>query len=107
MTDLQCPATVVFVSSSTTLVERRAGIFATPAAHDVLRVHGGAVTLTEATNVEGLRSAIDHLADLHRGETIVVVASREEICGLLALSDLPEGSITLSIDASGWSVARA
>jgi hypothetical protein len=52
--------------------------------------------------VPSLRREIDHLADLHRGETIAVVLTSEELHGLMGRP----GPLTVEIDASGWIVRK-
>ena len=98
MTDLHCPAIVMLVTSEAELAgEQLAGIFATPIAGSAR-----AATLTEVIDAASLRAAIDHLADLHRGETIAIVATNDELRALVGRT----APITVEIGASGWAVRR-
>ena len=95
MGDLQCPATILLVpresiASSSALLESShlAGVF---------------VASADVTDGAGLARAIEDLADLHRGETIAVVATREMIRDMLG-QDLGEQAIAIAVDDSGWSL---
>ena len=82
MADLQCPARFVLVS----------------AAHHDLSVD---VRLSEAS--PDPLSALEDLADLHRGETLVVQVAPAVDRLLPALLRPPaDGSLTVEVDADGW-----
>lgn len=86
MADLQCPARFVLVGTS----------------HDDLRVD---VRLSDA-DPDPL-SALEDLADLHRGETLVVEVAPAVDALLPALLRPPaDGSLTVEVDADGWRRVR-
>lgn len=86
MSDLQCPAIVILTVCGArgdgARGEHVAGTF---------RIGGDAVAL---------RREIDALADLHRGETVVVVATPAALTELMG----EDRDVRLSIDAAGWRV---
>jgi hypothetical protein len=127
MSDLQCPAVVVLIDRErvasgdaiVALAEKRlACVFVARAiasdedalaAATQLAARAGCTlgTLTEAVDGATLARAVDELADLHRGETIAVVASDDAIRDALGAARAPAGAITVAIDSSGWSVVDA
>lgn len=126
MADLQCPAVVLLVGRDVLVsgecarelaTRHLAGVFVAgpPAADpDVLAAatdlaHRAACRidlLAEALDGPTLARAIDDLADLHRGETIAIVASAGAIRDALGLARAPADPVTVTIDGSGWSVVR-
>ena len=87
MTDLQCPATVILAAPDMTLPAAVAEVF-TP------EVKGGAA----------LRAEVDALSDLHRGETIAVLAPAATLAAALGLAAPPDAPVVVDIDSSGWTV---
>ena len=126
MSDLQCPATVLLIARESiasrggpALIGARqlSGVFvassvaADPsglAAAASLADQGGwrLTTMAEVGDGASLADAIEHLADLHRGETIAVVATQEMIQDVLGSASVSVDPITLAIDGSGWVVSR-
>lgn len=83
MSDLQCPARLVVVRSD--------------AAADLVDGWRAAGVVMAAEVVRAARADdLDAIADLHRGETVVVVhdGSLDAVLG--------EGPIVLDVDADGW-----
>jgi hypothetical protein len=86
MSDLHCPAIVILTTrGGARHGEHVAGVFG---------VDGDAAAL---------RREIDALADLHRGETVVVVATPAALTELMGGDD----DVRLSIDAAGWRVVTS
>jgi hypothetical protein len=137
MSDLQCAATVVLVPRESLVhagwaTEALAGVFVAassatelPAVQRIAHAASCRVeVLAAAIDVQTLRAAIDDLSDLHRGETLAVVATDDEIASLLGAASLPSERmterlapppaasggrpvsrvITVAIDSSGWSL---
>ncbi|HKP55306.1 MAG TPA: hypothetical protein VJV78_01220 [Polyangiales bacterium] len=111
MSDLQCPAQVWLVAAgqSADVPVPCAGVFVTPA----LATDAGAAALAraascplevlaDAIDAASTARAIDDLADLHRGETFVVVVTREVLHDLTGRA--PTQSIIVAIDSEGWRV---
>jgi hypothetical protein len=123
MADLQCPAIVVLaapadlVGHDARALERQhlAGVFvAAPIAADpeartsaarLAEAAGCAMVVLHGTG-DGplLRRGIDELSDLHRGETVWVVAPPALIGEALGRGPAPRGPVTVAIDSSGWTV---
>ena len=122
--DLQCPATVVLVpvemlhagaSVLTAAGARYAGVFA---AGDVASDAGNfarvaALAQQVACRVEILAAAVDaasikegmgDLADLYRGETIIVIARRVAIAEVLRWAGDVMRPVAVAIDSAGWVV---
>ncbi|HET6337934.1 MAG TPA: hypothetical protein VFG30_32155 [Polyangiales bacterium] len=127
MSDLQCPAKVLFVARDlldlgasllTPGNERYSGVFAASAiaadAGDLARAtvlgqQAGCSLKILADVVDGtsLARAVQDLSDVYRGETIVVIADRDlmrEVFGRAGGSMEP---IAVSIDSSGWTMLKA
>lgn len=126
MSNLQCPAVVlliaherlasaqvsaalhgrhvarIFVTSALSADAKGAAILARLAVQAACPLE----TLTDVTEAAGLRQAIDRLADLSRGETIVVVTADDLIQDLLGAANVSGAPIALSIDADGWTMLR-
>ena len=125
MSDLQCPATILLIAGESiasgggpAIFEARhlSGVFlasavaADPGGHAAAAKMADArgwrlSTLADVADGAGLVRAIDDLADLHRGETIAVVATREMIREALGDGSERSGAITIGVDDSGWSVS--
>jgi hypothetical protein len=116
MSDLQCPATIVLIAresiasgGGSEILEGRhvAGAFVASAAAAGLA--GGRTsrlsTLPDVADGASLARAIEDLADLHRGETIAVVATRDMIQDMLGDAGVRADSITIAVDDSGWVVS--
>jgi hypothetical protein len=91
------------------LIDERApsGVFVCPSLAldpDTLARLGGrsrpVSALAEVADAASLRDAVEQLSDLHRGETLVVVAPTELIQGALASSR--RSPIVVAIDSDGW-----
>lgn len=125
MSDLQCPATILLIAREAIATGGKAilgarhlsGLFVASAVAADPGGHAAAASLADegawrlsimagVDDGAGLARAMNHLADLHRGETIAVVASQamiEDVVGnATAFSDEP---ITVAIDRAGWSVS--
>jgi hypothetical protein len=63
-------------------------------------------TIAGVSDGASLAQAMEHLADLHRGETIAIVATRGMIEDALGTASPLADPVTVSLDASGWSVRR-
>lgn len=115
MSDLQCPAIVILtplegVAAGERLLAGRhvAGRFlvataATAAAARAAAGGGAMEMLGDVVDGAGLRGQVDALADLHRGETVWVVAPSAMIAAALGRGELVE-SVVVAIDSSGWTV---
>lgn len=53
-----------------------------------------------------LASAMESLADLHRGETIAVLAPAGVIEAALGVTEVGDDAFAVTIDFDGWSVKR-
>ncbi|HKE14948.1 MAG TPA: hypothetical protein VKB80_08800 [Kofleriaceae bacterium] len=126
MSDLQCPATIllfapesVAAGGAQAILEARhlSGVFVASAV--AADPSGGAAaamladerawrlsTLPDVADGASLARAIDDLADLHRGETIAVVGSRDMIQDMLGDDSAGPDPITIAVDSSGWVVSR-
>ena len=109
MTDLQCPATFFLVALETARGEARhlAGVYATQADAAAVRFAeaGGCALeiLSDVADGPALVQRIDELADLHRGETVAVLAPREMLEDALERAGADdEPPVTVAIDSSGW-----
>jgi hypothetical protein len=60
--------------------------------------------LAGVADAASLRDAVEQLSDLHRGETLVVVAPPELIQGALASSR--PSPVVVAIDSDGWVVVE-
>lgn len=96
MSDLQCPATVVLVAAD---VLARVG-----AAAIVVGQHLAGTFDVDVADGAALRRRVDELADLYRGETILVVAPLDAICTALAVSGALDQPVTVAVDSDGWRV---
>jgi hypothetical protein len=125
VSDLQCPATILLVareaiaSGGEAIVGGRhlSGLFVASAvaaergglAAATSLADAGAWPLSTMADVDdgaSLARAMNHLADLHRGETIAVVASRAMIEDVVGYATARSGEpITVAIDGAGWSVS--
>jgi hypothetical protein len=116
VSDLQCPATVILVApeavARASLAGRLiAGVFAAADLDDAARAAAGSLAEQAGCRldeVEGaaLREELEALADLHRGETLCVVARPESIAAALRRAGGEAGPVTLAIDSSGWRVSE-
>src|SRR5262245_19314580 len=122
MNDLQCPATVVLATHSLLVsganasslgITRCSGVFVAAAlaadAGDLARATGLArqagcrlEILDEAVDATTLTIAVDGLADLYRGETLLVIAPDDVLREMYGTTQ----AIAVSIDSSGWIVAN-
>lgn len=126
MSDLQCPANVVLVPHSmlggdanipAPLDVHYFGVFvaASIAADAADLAHANALAqrcgcrlevMSDAVDSASLARAVDDLADLHRGETIVVVAHHDMILHLIGRTLDAENPIEVAIDDTGWAVLQ-
>ena len=122
MSDLQCPATVVLVTRSLLRaganmsqlgLTRCSGVCVAAAlanddtdraAATGLASQAGCqlYVLDEAVDAATLTAAIDSLADLYRGETLLVIAPDAVLHGVHAATNDPTRPIAVAIDSSGW-----
>ena len=94
MSDLQCPATVVLVGSGRLEAEATRRVLAGRAV--------AAVFDLAPPDGPALRRSVDDLSDLHRGETIVVVAAPRTIADALGMTR--DGQVVVAVDSDGWTV---
>lgn len=80
MADLQCPATVVFVSDAAAVDSLPGGLF---------RVAGIREFSVPAGSAEELDSFVSDLSDEFRGETVVVVAPADAVSTVLQARGVP------------------
>jgi len=121
MSDLQCPAKIVLVApemlgpdaSVPALGGTYSGVFlvsavASRASELAARQpdHRHEI-LADVDDGASLARALQELADLHRGYTIVVVATREMIHELMDGRGDSTKPMVLAIDSSGWAVLDA
>jgi hypothetical protein len=127
MSDLQCPATVLLIAHESLAAGARpaflgsrnlSGVFVASAAAENdpgalaaatrMAEAGGwrLSTLADVADGDGLARAMEDLADLHRGETVAIVATREMIQAALGVAAPAADMIVVDIDASGWRVRR-
>ena len=118
MSDLQCPATflVLATESAASLVPdlrhaRVAAVYAVAADVDaaarVAREAGVPVRPLEESPGTTYPDGLADLADLHRGETVVVVLRPGAVSVLAARGGLDptrNGVISVVVDADGWTV---
>lgn len=129
MSDLQCPATLVLLTHVSRPGVRRAehaerllrdlrvaAVYAAPGTGPTADVVGEALSLPphEEPGLDGpsYRDALAALADLHRGETVVVVAGEATIADLERFlgdpgeggyaGSAPIGPFVVAIDSDGW-----
>jgi hypothetical protein len=127
MSDLQCPAKVLFVardvldlgtSSLTPAEERYADVFAAAAiatdAGDLARATALAQQvgcplkiLADAVDGASLSRAIQELSDVYRGETIVVIANRDLLREVFGRAGESMEPLAVSIESSGWTMLKA
>lgn len=96
MSDLQCPATVVLVAPG---VLARVGAAAIAAGENL----AGTFDVNVADGAT-LRQRVDELADLYRGETIVVVAPADAIRTALGAGGAVDQPVAVAVDSTGWRV---
>jgi hypothetical protein len=119
MSDLQCPANILLVARE--MLGPGAGVSVLEGMHysevfvvSALAAEAGELAqyrpeiIADVVDGASLARALENLADLYRGYTVVVVATREMICDLFGerASD-PRKPIALAIDSSGWTVFEA
>lgn len=112
MSDLQCPATILLIADESLRSSRPglaksghlAAVFIASAVAADLDPLAAATRLAGVADGATLAQAMEDLADLHRGETIAIVAPREMIQHALGTSEPPADLVAVDIDASGWSV---
>jgi hypothetical protein len=124
MSDLQCPAIILLIAHESIASGGRAvlgarhlsGLFVASA---VAADPGGLAaatgladegawrlsTMADVDDGASLARAMNHLADLHRGETIAVVASQDMIEGVVGNAGMSGEPVSVAIDGSGWSVS--
>ena len=115
MSDLQCPATFLVLGADRTAPDLRharvAAVYAVaPDAEVAARIAQGAglpVRLLEEPSGTTYPDGLADLADLHRGETVVVVLGPGAVTVLAERGGLdPDRNqvIRLDVDADGWTV---
>ncbi len=124
MSDLQCPAVVLLVAGESIATggarlalgaTRLSGVFvASPVAADPNRLAAATRLaeeracpvdrMLEVVDGASLAEAVEHLADLYRGETIAVIATGEMVRDALGHPGTPTEPIAVSIDGDGWVV---
>ena len=125
MSDLQCPATILLIAPDSIAsrgapailgAARPSGVFvasavaADPGALAAATALAGAsacrlTIVPDLADGPGLARALQELADLHRGETIALLATRAMMEELLGKRSAGADPIAITVDASGWSLA--
>jgi hypothetical protein len=116
VSDLQCPVTVVFCDPGCLGSARVRQLFAERAPSvafvcsqnaldaEMLAMAGARAwpisALADVADADTLREAVELLSDLHRGETIVVVAPTDLIQCTVTSPRLPP--VVVAIDSDGW-----
>ncbi len=122
MSDLQCPCLVTLIAPDASGGwaqayggKHLAGVFvAGPLGNEAREVAARLAreisspleSMADVVDGATLRAAIDHLGDLYRGETIAVVTTAALIAMALGSATQAAHSVTLAIDASGWTVVE-
>ena len=119
MSDLQCPAVLLLSPAELSdlpeigMSGRLAGVFVAASAKQTARATAERLAMRAGCVVEHLPTlrpgthlpdALEHLADLHRGESLAVVAEAQQIQAALGSASSPKAVVVLTIDASGWHV---
>ena len=114
MSDLQCPATFLVLGSAEPRAlqgvsgTRLAAAYAVPEAQErVVAALGEAGPPVTALDLDGTAyaAALEGLADLHRGETVLVVLPEDAAASLSGRADgVPGEVLEVAVDADGWSV---
>ena len=117
MSDLQCPATFLVLGSADPRAlegvrdARLAAAYAVPEARArVAAALGGTGPQVTTLDLDGstYAAALEGLADLHRGETVLVVLPEDAPAALAGRGDrspAPAGEVLeVAVDADGWSV---
>ncbi|MFP5346569.1 MAG: hypothetical protein ACLGIA_06050 [Actinomycetes bacterium] len=114
MSDLQCPATLLLVDTDHAAREKLeqdladlnvAAVYAGSAA-----LHAAAQSLATELSAACSRlprdsgpQALEEISDLHRGETVVVVAN-DELLRVVSGREDPTQPVRVLVDADGWLV---
>jgi hypothetical protein len=118
MSDLQCPASVLLLApdalSAGALLEKRLSLLvvassehtAELAARALAADSGCPLRVVDLPDGPSVVRQVDELADLHRGETIAVVAAQGAIEAALGCSLAPAAAVTVAVDSSGWTLVR-
>jgi hypothetical protein len=117
MSDLQCAATFLVLGSagaeagSRVAGTRLAAAYAAPEGHAVAAAAVQRSGLTVATlepDGTSYAAALEGLADLHRGETVLVVLPEAAAAALADAwgrqADGPDTVLEVAVDGDGWSV---
>lgn len=124
MSDLQCPAIVLLVDpriivsygvSALVGSRRLLSVFVVPAVADdpYERIaardladegHCDLENLVDVVDGKSLAEALGALADLHRGETIAVVATRSMLDDMFGVTRAPDVPLVVEVDSDGMSV---
>jgi hypothetical protein len=117
MSDLQCPATFLVLGSAEPRMLQRvsdtrlAAAYAVPEARaGVAAALGGTGPPVTALDLDGTTyaAALEGLADLHRGESVLVVLPEDAAAALSGRADGADTAagdiLEVAVDADGWSV---
>lgn len=114
MSDLQCPATFLVVATAARAEAipapgpRLAAVYAVPEGAAVAatwaREAGLSVGALEAAGGTSYAAALAELADLHRGETVLVVLPDAAVDELAGAVHGAGPVLEVVVDADGWSV---
>jgi hypothetical protein len=120
MSDLQCPATILLIPSESAGADacwralegqRLLGFYVDAAVERDAAIRGLADAadcpvqeIAAVQNGASLTQTLEGLADVHRGETIAVIATAKVIEARLGLDRVPTTPIEIKIDSSGWAV---
>jgi hypothetical protein len=112
VSDLQCPATFLVTGSGATEAAsslagtRLAAAYAVPEGLAVAGAAAGGVPVSPLGPAGTSYAAVlEELADVHRGETVLVVLPEEAVATLASGTDAaPDGVLQVAVDGDGWSV---
>jgi hypothetical protein len=117
MSDLQCPSILILLTpeaaaASDLSAQALAGVVvassldesARAAAERISTVHACPLESSEIAEPASVRQCIGDLADLHRGETLALVAPSSALRAVIEPGAQP---VKLAVDSDGWRVLRA
>lgn len=117
MSDLQCPATFLVLGSAGAVAAARvagtrlAAAYATPEGREVAAAAvGGSDLSVAALELDGTSyvAALEGLADVHRGETVLVVLPEAAAAALADAvgrrAEAPDEVVEVAVNGDGWSV---
>jgi hypothetical protein len=117
MSDLQCPSILILLTPEAAAAadlsaQALAGVVMASSLDDSARadaeristIHACPLEYSEIAEPASVRQCIGELADLHRGETLALVAPSSALRAVIEPGVLP---VKLAVDSDGWRVLRA